>query len=95
MLFLPLVENSYKHGIKGDVGKTFIKIKLIQKGNEVDFLIENNRGISGEPDEKQSGGVGLNNIRSRLELIYRENYTFDVGDQKDLFSVKLKIKIRL
>ena len=92
MLFLPLVENSYKHGIKGDVGKTFIQMMLIQKGNEVDFQIENNKGVSGEPSEKQSGGVGLNNIRSRLELIYPENYTFEVKDEKDLFSVKLKFK---
>lgn len=93
MLFLPLVENSYKHGIKGDVGKTFIQLKLIQKGNEVEFQIENNKGVSGEPEKNQSGGVGLNNIRSRLELIYPENYTFEVKDGKDLFSVKLMFKI--
>ena len=92
MLFLPLVENSYKHGIKGDVGKTFINMKLIQKGDEVEFLIENNKGQSGEPVENQSGGVGLNNIRSRLELIYPKNHTFEVEDKEDLFSVKLKIK---
>jgi len=92
MLFLPLVENSYKHGIKGDVGKTFIKMKLTQNGNEVEFLIENNKGISGEPDEKQSGGVGLKNIRNRLELIYPENYTFEVKDETDLFSIKLTFK---
>ncbi|MCD4681719.1 MAG: histidine kinase [Bacteroidales bacterium] len=94
MLFLPLVENSYKHGIKGEVGKTFIKIKLIQKGNEVEFLIENNKGQTGEPDENQSGGVGLNNMRSRLELIYPKNHTFEVGDGENFFSVKLKIKTK-
>lgn len=93
MFFLPLVENSYKHGIKGDVEKTFIKMKIIQKGNEVEFLIENNKGLSGEPEEKQTGGVGLNNIRSRLELICPENHTFEVKDEKNLFSVKLKFKI--
>ncbi|MCD4731936.1 MAG: histidine kinase [Bacteroidales bacterium] len=94
MLFLPLVENSYKHGIKGEVGKTFIKMKLMQKGNEVEFLIENNKGISGEPVENQSGGVGLNNIRSRLELIYPKNHTFEMEDGENLFSVKLKIKTK-
>jgi len=92
MLFLPLVENSYKHGIKGDVGKTFIKMQLIQKGNEIEFLIENNKGTSGEPDENQSGGVGLSNIRNRLELIYPNNHIFEVEDGESLFIVKLKIK---
>ena len=94
MLLLPLVENSYKHGIKGDVGKTFIKIKLVQKANEIEFLIENNKGQSGEPVENQSGGVGLNNIRRRLELIYLKNHTFEVEDRENLFSVKLKIKAK-
>jgi sensor histidine kinase YesM len=94
MFFLPFVENCYKHGIKGDVGKTFIKIELIQRGNEIEFFIENNKGTSGEPDENQSGGVGLNNIRNRLELIYPKNHTFEVEDGENLFSVKLKIKTK-
>ncbi len=92
MLLLPLVENSYKHGIKGDVGKTFIKMKLTQKGNKVEFLIENNKGSSDEPDDTQSGGIGLNNIQSRLELIYPKSHTFEVEEGASLFSVLLKIK---
>ena len=93
MLLLPLVENSYKHGIKGDLGMTFIKMKLIQKGNEIEFVIENNKGQSGEPDENQSGGVGLKNIRSRLELIYPKSHTFEIEDGEKSFIVKLRVKI--
>lgn len=92
MLLLPLVENSYKHGVKGDVEDTFIRMKLIQQGNEVEFSIENNKGLSGELDGKQSGGVGLKNIRSRLELLYPNNFIFEVEDKENVFSVKLKIK---
>jgi LytS/YehU family sensor histidine kinase len=91
MLFLPLVENSFKHGIKGKVGKTFINIELIQKDNEIEFTIINNKGKSGEPEEKRASGVGLKNIRSRLELIYPKNHTFEVEDGKNSFTVKLKI----
>jgi len=92
MLLLPLVENSYKHGIKGELENTFIKIKLKQKGHEIEFLIENNIGTSGEPNENQSGGVGLKNIQSRLELIYPKNHTFEVEEGAGSFSVLLKIK---
>lgn len=91
MLLLPLIENSYKHGIKGEVGKTFIKIKLVQQGNELSFLIENNKGQTAEPDESKSSGVGLNNIRSRLELVYPENFNFDIVNGENAFSVNLKI----
>lgn len=93
MLLLPLVENGYKHGVKGEVGKTFINMKLIQKGNEVEFLIVNNKGKSGEPEERQRGGVGLNNIRSRLELIYPKNFTFEIEDDENEFAVNLKLRV--
>ncbi len=62
MLFLPLVENSYKHGIKGEVGKTFIKMKLIQKGNEVEFQIENNKGDIGRTGREAKWGSWLDRI---------------------------------
>jgi sensor histidine kinase YesM len=94
MLLLPLVENSFKHGIKGDTGDTFIRIKLSQQMNRVHFTIENNKGISAEPREK-AGGVGLENIRSRLKLIYPDNYTFDVNDNGLTFKVELTINTTL
>jgi LytS/YehU family sensor histidine kinase len=91
MLFLPLVENSFKHGIKGEVGKTFINIELLQRDDEIEFTIINNKGKSGEPEEKRAGGVGLKNIHGRLELIYPKNHTFEVEDGENSFTVKLKI----
>lgn len=94
MLFLPLVENSYKHGIKGDIKNTFIHIQLNQKEDYIDFSIKNNKGQSGEPNNQRSGGVGLENIRNRLQLIYPKCYTFEMEDHEHVFGVKLKIKIK-
>ena len=91
MLLLPLLENSFKHGIKGDTGETFIHLKLRQQMNQVYFTIENNKGISVELPEKKAGGVGLENIRNRLQLIYPDNHTFDVKDNGLTFGVELKI----
>jgi two-component sensor histidine kinase len=91
MLLLPLVENSFKHGIKGDTGETFIHLNLSQKMDWINFTIENNKGISVELPEKKAGGVGLENIRNRLQLIYPDNHTFDVRDNGLTFRVELKI----
>jgi two-component sensor histidine kinase len=91
MLFLPLLENSFKHGIKGDTGDTFIRIMLSQQKNRVNFTIENNKGVSSEPTDKQTGGVGLENIRNRLHLIYPDNHTFDVTETDSTFKVELTI----
>jgi sensor histidine kinase YesM len=91
MLLLPLLENSFKHGIMGDTGETFIRLKLTQQLHRINFTIENNKGISSEMPEKKSGGVGLENIRNRLKLIYPDNYTFDVKDNDLTFKVELTI----
>jgi sensor histidine kinase YesM len=91
MLLLPLVENSFKHGIKGGTGDTFIRLRLSQHKNLIYFTIENNKGISAEERGQKSGGVGLENIRSRLQLIYPDNHTFDVKDDGLTFRVELKI----
>lgn len=91
MLLMPLVENSFKHGIRIDTGKTIIHLKLSQHKNTIIFNIENTKGISGEEPMQKSGGVGLENIRSRLQLIYPDNHTFDVKDDGLMFSVELEI----
>ncbi|KAA3618378.1 MAG: hypothetical protein DWQ05_07620 [Calditrichaeota bacterium] len=91
MILLPLVENSFKHGIKGDIAETFIRINL--QANEKIFLfkIENNRGTSEEIEQQNDNGIGLINIRERLDLIYPGRFNFEIRESKNTFSVKLEI----
>jgi len=56
MLLLPLVENSFKHGIKGDIKNTFINLNITQSNNEFHFLIENNY-IENRVNEGKKEGV--------------------------------------
>jgi sensor histidine kinase YesM len=93
MLLLPLVENSFKHGIKGFTENMFIRMNLSQIKNRIIFTIENNKGIEAEHPVQKSGGVGLTNIRNRLQLIYPENHTFEVAENKDTFKVEMKITL--
>jgi LytS/YehU family sensor histidine kinase len=89
MLFLPLVENAYKHGIKGDIERTFLKIELTATSDGVQFIIINNKG-----DQNQNGnkGVGLSNVKNRLDLIYPGKHDFIVEENDTTFRVSLKIK---
>jgi sensor histidine kinase YesM len=91
MLLLPLVENSFKHGISGDAVDGFIRIHLRQEKNRVQFTIENNKGIPSGLTEHREGGVGLKNIRNRLHLIYPDNHTFEVTEKDLTFMVELTI----
>jgi sensor histidine kinase YesM len=91
MLLLPLLENSFKHGIKGDIGPTFIEMKLMATAKEIQFRITNNKAKA--PSAEQSwGGIGLKNIRERLRLVYPGRHTFSVHETDSIFSVDLIIQ---
>jgi sensor histidine kinase YesM len=91
MLFLPLIENSFKHGIGGDTSNTFVHIYLGLKGREVIFEIENNKGVVDRSVASEEGGIGLANIQKRLELLYQDNFIFDIVEMDDKFKVKMVI----
>lgn len=92
MLFLPLIENSFKHGIGGDTKNTFVHIQLISDANTIHFEIENNKGNIDDSIDNEEGGIGLENIRKRLNLLYTGKYNFDIVETDGKFKVKLLIK---
>ena len=93
MLLLPLIENSFKHGVKGEVKDTFVNIRLIQKANHFSFYIENNRSGGESMADEKYAGLGLENIRQNLQLIYPNKHSFEIKETKAIFSVILKIDI--
>ena len=88
MLFLPFVENSFKHG-KILNGKLRIDISFQCDQNQIDFSIKN----SHEKREKSSNGIGLDNIKKRLELLYKNNYRLDISESEIEYSVHLKLNM--
>ncbi|NER14203.1 GHKL domain-containing protein [Leptobacterium flavescens] len=91
MLLLPLVENSYKHGVKGDPEDTFINIEITQKNEAFSFKIENNNTEQVYDVDNEYSGVGLENIRKNLRIIYPGKHQFDIEDTEDKFTVNLKL----
>lgn len=92
MLLLPLVENGFKHGIKGDIEQTYLNIALRVEGNVLNFVVENNKGVGLNEEKGQSHGVGLENIKSRLQLLYPGNHEFYIASLENSFRVELSIK---
>ena len=93
MLLLPLIENSFKHGIKGEIENTFINIKLTKNKEEFHFYIENNVSSGPSIDDKQYSGLGLKNIQQNLDLIYPNHHSFEIIETSDTFAVSLKINL--
>jgi sensor histidine kinase YesM len=91
LIFLTLVENSFKHGINSDTENVFINIRLHSNAECVYFEIENNKAKTNQHN-KNSNGVGLENIKKRLMLQYPGKHTLNIYDSKDIFKVCLKIE---
>ena len=89
MLLLPFVENCFKHG-RGADGKLEIRIKIKVKNDQLMFLIENSKAqLSAEHSEN---GIGLENIKRRLDLLYENNYQLDIETRPDHYYVRLMLK---
>lgn len=90
LLFFPLIENSFKHGLKGASRNSFVRIKMELDDSELKFDIENNKGLVDETESGLYGGIGLENVKKRLVLTYGENTNFIVEDKKESFRIFLK-----
>ncbi|MBW1295071.1 sensor histidine kinase [Aquimarina litoralis] len=88
MLFIPFVENSFKHGQIIDQ-KLSIQMSLVCMDNEINFSIKNTILPNNEKDHT---GIGLSNIRKRLALVYKENHTLEITTNEHWFIVKLHLK---
>ncbi len=91
LLFLPLIENSFKHGIKGETGPVFVNLEWTVRDNSVMFTAENNKGQADDEEPDRPKGIGLENLKKRLEMAYRDHHQFDVTETENRFNVCLTI----
>ena len=90
LLLIPLVENSFKHGISRSRDQQQLTIKLGINGRNVEFYIENS--VPTQKPEKPEGGMGLSNLRARLDLLYADKHSLNVLDKGTMFSAFLKLE---
>ena len=90
MLFQPFIENAFKHGTSEQLGKVWMSIDLSVKKNQLYFKIINscdkNNNISHE-------GIGINNVRKRLELLYPEKFQLENAREENVYIVSLAITL--
>ena len=91
LLFLPLVENSFKHGVKGDPHGGYINISLLIREKDLELSLENNKGKVDEIEDQEKSGIGLANVKRRLELLYPGKSLLDILENEDVFKVKLQL----
>lgn len=90
LLLLPLVENCFKHGIRKSVKNSYVRIVLKTEGNSIIFTTSNSID---KKDEEKPGGIGLENLKKRLEMIYPGNYQLELKPGDREFETKLTIQL--
>lgn len=93
-LLIPFVENSFKHLSRfGNGRKNEIQINLSRSNGEMKFSIRNTTEGGQIHEVVKDGGIGLGNVRRRLELLYPQKHDLNISEKEGWFDVALKIKL--
>lgn len=93
MLLLPFIENSFKHGVSNTVDNPFIDISLSVSEDEMVFEVKNSKSQQEVKKQSYSAGIGLKNVKRRLELLYKDRYSLNITEKEGKFTIVLKIKL--
>ena len=93
LMLISFIENAFKHGISYQ-HDSFIDIKLELTSSPAHYLTFKCRNSKAEKPNQEKGGVGLANVKKRLDLLYDKNYTLDIKDEPDIYIVELKLPLR-
>jgi len=92
MLLIPFVENAFKHGV-GYNEQPQIDIELSVNRGQMIFEVRNKFEDEPVTSKDENSGIGLANVRSRLNLLYKDNYTLTINNSDDLFHITLTLKL--
>jgi signal transduction histidine kinase len=92
LILVNFIENAFKHGINASIKNTWVKIIIVEQDGILSLRISNNTYAS--IDKSQTGkGLGLINVRRRLELEYHDKYSLDIKETEELYDAILVLKI--
>lgn len=92
LLLIPFVENAFKHISHHQNGNNFVHVELSRSNGTFVFSVENSK----ENQLQKTlipGGIGLNNVKRRLELLYPDKHQLKIHNEDDIFKVELELRV--
>jgi LytS/YehU family sensor histidine kinase len=89
LMLITFIENAFKHGISYQ-HDSFVHVKVGLEGAKLRFLCHNSKA---DKPNQEKGGVGLTNVKQRLNLIYGNNFTLNIQDNPETYKVELVIPL--
>lgn len=94
LLLIPFIENSFKHGINTHVTQGFVKLELNIAANDLQMVVVNSKSPSlPKSAEKRSGGIGLINVRRRMNILYPEKHHLEISESPNMYQVELNLNL--
>jgi sensor histidine kinase YesM len=93
LLMIPFVENCFKHGVSIMRGKQWIQLNIRVEGDELYFTLSNSKP-SQDHGVTHKKGIGLNNVRKRLELLYTGKYSLAIESTDNSYTVCLQLSLQ-
>jgi LytS/YehU family sensor histidine kinase len=91
LLLLPLVENASKHGLSTQSENGWLTVNIGMHQSTLTVVVENAKPPS--IARKRKGGIGIGNLRKRLELLYPSRHRLELEDKQDSFLARLEIEL--
>ncbi len=91
LLLIPFIENAFKHGVNAEENSK-ISINLVALHDSIQLIVANNK-VNHQVDTFEKSGLGLDNTKKRLELMYAGKYSLDIQDLDESFNIDLKINL--
>ncbi|HEX6849243.1 MAG TPA: histidine kinase [Chitinophagaceae bacterium] len=90
LLMLPFLENAFKHGASEQIEKPWLEVNITMTGDVLKFGIVNSKNEDAFYNEN---GIGVNNVKKRLEFLYPGRYELKINDEGDFFVVSFTVKL--
>jgi LytS/YehU family sensor histidine kinase len=92
LLLIPFVENAFKHISHHTHARNFISVALQRSNGTLTFIVENSKDDQQRSTEP-TGGIGLSNVKRRLELIYPGKHTLQIENSPHIFKIELNLHV--
>jgi len=95
LMFIPFLENSFKHGLDSHIKAGYVNAQLTLDDASVSLDIKNSKpkNVLQPINGSKSGGIGLENVKRRLKLLYPNKHILEINDANDFYHVALEINL--
>ncbi|SHL09431.1 Histidine kinase [Chitinophaga jiangningensis] len=92
-MFIVFVENGFKHGVEAGMNDTFLHVRMDITGRDLYLSVKNNKGLVDETENDAHKGLGLQNVKRRLDMLYPGRHQLVIQEDDVTYAVTLQLQL--